>query len=218
MDHLIPVPADFARRAAEGIAEWRKPMEPQPELRQMRFPVGMSIVPMHLWVYGECMNEGGNRISWEEGKESEQRVADAAAKHAPYKPGDRLGFYTADCECFVCCEGEHVGRCRECAGWGDYCDTQDREHCSPDGVCTYCYGSGDCPKCVGCSRYTVRSVRVGRAGDIAPGYVLQAIGVSGVSVVSGEYMTRFSEFYHTLHGVEWRPELWEWVFGLEAEE
>lgn len=51
------------------------------------------------------------------------------------------------CECVVCCDGEHPGYCRNCAGWGEV-----------DGKpCDYCAGdldisgrpSGICPKCRG---------------------------------------------------------------------
>lgn len=43
------------------------------------------------------------------------------------------------CECQLCCDGEHPGDCRECAGWGS-CDG---EHCQ------HCDGIGDCPECNG---------------------------------------------------------------------
>lgn len=50
------------------------------------------------------------------------------------------------CECVTCCDGEHAGDCRECAGWG--------HRISDDGIvsCDYCYGSGVCPKCNGESK------------------------------------------------------------------
>lgn len=50
---------------------------------------------------------------------------------------------TTVCECTSCCDGEHAGRCRECAGWGD--------RIGEDGIvtCEYCDGTGDCPKCLG---------------------------------------------------------------------
>mgnify|MGYP001296101560 CR=1 FL=1 len=43
------------------------------------------------------------------------------------------------CECLLCCDGDHPGRCRECAGWGE----RDGEHCER------CDGGGLCPVCDG---------------------------------------------------------------------
>lgn len=49
------------------------------------------------------------------------------------------------CECEMCCNGEHPGKCKECAGC-----------CEIDGrPCKYCYdpmhcgSTGVCPKCNG---------------------------------------------------------------------
>lgn len=54
------------------------------------------------------------------------------------------------CECVQCCDGEHSGRCKECAGWGDRIDDA-----VPDGDitrdCEYCNGTGTCPVCEGAS-------------------------------------------------------------------
>jgi hypothetical protein len=47
------------------------------------------------------------------------------------------------CECVSCCDGEHPGECMECAGWGEN---------SREDPCSYCDGSGDCPKCNGANR------------------------------------------------------------------
>jgi hypothetical protein len=43
------------------------------------------------------------------------------------------------CECVSCCNGDHPGWCRECAGWGDVGGEP----------CDHCAGSGDCPVCMG---------------------------------------------------------------------
>lgn len=46
------------------------------------------------------------------------------------------------CECEECCDGEHPGECRECAGWGE---------CGGE-PCAHCNHTGDCPKCHGAKR------------------------------------------------------------------
>ncbi len=43
------------------------------------------------------------------------------------------------CECVVCCDGEHAGYCRDCAGWGERGGIE-CEKCHGDGVCTVCNG------------------------------------------------------------------------------
>lgn len=48
------------------------------------------------------------------------------------------------CECVQCCDGEHPGCCKECAGWGDRLDGP-----GLDMRCVYCDGTGVCPKCDG---------------------------------------------------------------------
>lgn len=48
------------------------------------------------------------------------------------------------CECETCCNGEHAGYCKNCAGWGEYTHE--------DGVsrrCEVCDGDGVCIKCGG---------------------------------------------------------------------
>lgn len=45
------------------------------------------------------------------------------------------------CECVECCNGEHAGQCKECAGWG-YGETDDE-------LCEHCNGEGTCPRCDG---------------------------------------------------------------------
>lgn len=42
------------------------------------------------------------------------------------------------CECVLCCDGEHAGSCKECAGWGSN---------NEEDSCSYCAGTGDCPVC-----------------------------------------------------------------------
>lgn len=44
------------------------------------------------------------------------------------------------CECIQCCDGEHAGFCKECAGWG----SNDEEI-----QCSRCEGTGTCPICDG---------------------------------------------------------------------
>lgn len=47
------------------------------------------------------------------------------------------------CACEICCNGEHLGSCRECAGWGDRIEDE--------GIipCAWCDGTGVCPECNG---------------------------------------------------------------------
>jgi hypothetical protein len=49
------------------------------------------------------------------------------------------------CECVTCCNGEHAGFCRECAGWRDRIDDSEEGF----SMCEYCDGEGICPKCQG---------------------------------------------------------------------
>jgi hypothetical protein len=49
----------------------------------------------------------------------------------------------ATCECVQCCDGEHAGSCKECAGWGD------RSTEEITGICNSCNGTGICPRCNG---------------------------------------------------------------------
>lgn len=51
-----------------------------------------------------------------------------------------LTTYLASCECNTCCNGEHPGACRECAGWGSN---------NEENPCSYCLGDGTCPVCAG---------------------------------------------------------------------
>lgn len=53
------------------------------------------------------------------------------------------------CECVLCCDGEHAGDCRDCAGWGE-----------SDGVfCEKCNGEGTCPVCAG-TKTTSKNIRI----------------------------------------------------------
>jgi hypothetical protein len=45
-----------------------------------------------------------------------------------------------------CCNGEHPGDCIKCAGWGD---APDARTSSGFRWCSYCGGTGACPKCNG---------------------------------------------------------------------
>jgi hypothetical protein len=46
-----------------------------------------------------------------------------------------------DCECVSCCDGEHPGSCKDCAGWGELSDDEsDCEHCEGTGICPVCNG------------------------------------------------------------------------------
>ena len=46
------------------------------------------------------------------------------------------------CECVQCCDGEHPGKCKECAGWGEE-DGEPCAYCDGDGVCPVCDGESD---------------------------------------------------------------------------
>lgn len=61
------------------------------------------------------------------------------------------------CECELCCGGEHRGKCRECAGWGDV-DGQS---------CDACEGGGQCPVCDGEREHGIDWCIVG--GETGPG-------------------------------------------------
>lgn len=63
------------------------------------------------------------------------------------------------CECLKCCDGEHVGSCRECAGWGES-DCEPCEYCDRTGVCPKCHG-GSLPVCTLCD------LPIGGTADLA---------------------------------------------------
>ena len=54
-------------------------------------------------------------------------------------PLDLAKFLTT-CECVTCCNGDHPGACRNCAGWGSH---------NEENPCSHCNGSGTCPVCAG---------------------------------------------------------------------
>lgn len=53
---------------------------------------------------------------------------------------DAMHEGVAVCECIDCCDGEHPGSCKECAGWA----SNNKEE-----VCSHCEGEGSCPICNG---------------------------------------------------------------------
>lgn len=55
---------------------------------------------------------------------------------------------TPRCECVLCCDGEHPGECKECAGWGE----------AGGEPCDYCNETGVCPECAGAGRWWPASV------------------------------------------------------------
>lgn len=57
---------------------------------------------------------------------------------------------TEVCECVTCCDGEHAGRCKRCAGWGEI-DGKRCTYCDKDigwpGVCPVCDGASAPEEC-----------------------------------------------------------------------
>jgi hypothetical protein len=48
------------------------------------------------------------------------------------------------CECVICCDGEHAGECKHCAGWGDRLTgsgIKTCNHCGGSGICQICHGA-----------------------------------------------------------------------------
>ena len=53
------------------------------------------------------------------------------------------------CECEVCCDGDHPGECKECAGWGEVAGTP-CDHCDGEGLCPVCRGAAGQFDCIEC--------------------------------------------------------------------
>ncbi len=54
----------------------------------------------------------------------------------------RLG---KECECVECCDGEHAGFCKDCAGWGSNDEEETCSRCHGDGICSMCDGLATVP-------------------------------------------------------------------------
>lgn len=63
------------------------------------------------------------------------------------------------CECVECCDGEHPGCCRDCAGWGDQLGGAGLDY-----PCEHCDGTGVCPECGGAHGSDLPSDRRGANG------------------------------------------------------
>lgn len=59
---------------------------------------------------------------------------------SPAPREDKMTDSPTLCECVECCEGEHAGDCRECAGWGSV-GSKPCEYCSSTGICPICKGA-----------------------------------------------------------------------------